>query len=152
MHVKTDKPPSPWMKRTNGNGQVHLPGPGHPAPEDTNNSSNPAAEVLQGPDIRPHAPDIRLLPKARKSGPFAAHPTTPIQRLQKFAPPAQTSGPQPGHPAPPEAPDIRPDARTSGSACLRTVKGRSPCTPSPPRLYILHPLPLSRVSIGLAHM
>ena len=25
---------------------------------------------------------------------------------------------QPGHPAPPEAPDIRPDARTSGSACV----------------------------------
>ena len=28
------------------------------------------------------------------------------------------------------SPDIRPP-------CLRTVKGRGPCTPSPPRLYIL---------------
>ena len=108
MHVKTDKPPSPWMKRTNGNGQVHLPGPGHPAPKDANNSSSPAVEVLEGPDIRPHAPDIRLLPKARKSGPFARHPTPPIQRLQKFCtaspdirPLARTSGPTPGHPAPP---------------------------------------------------
>ena len=98
---KASSPPRP---RTSGQG------PGHPAPEDVNNSSNPAIEVLQGPDIRPHAPDIRLLPKARKSGPFAGHPTPPIQRLQKFCTASpdirpllkpRTSGPTPGHPAPP---------------------------------------------------
>lgn len=54
----------------------------------------------------------------------------------------------------PPSPDIRPfrKARTSSPVCLRTVKGRSPCTLSPRRLYILSHLPLSRVRIGLAHM
>ena len=102
------------------------PSPGHPAAGDINNSSSPANEVLQGPDIRPHALDIRLLRKPRKSGLSPGHPTPPIQRAQNASTPARTSGPQPGHPARPEGPDIWPDARTSGSTCLRTVKGPKP--------------------------
>ena len=111
--------------RDDGRRRRQLPGPGHPAPEDVNNSSSPTAEVLQ-------APDIRRLAKARTSGPSPGNPASTTEDIQKFYPPARTSGPQPGHPAPPEAPDIRPDARTFGSVCLRTVKGRSPCTPSTP--------------------
>ena len=74
MHVKTDKPPSPWMKRTNGNG--------HPTmtpdirPLEHPQQQQPRRPSLQGPDIRRHAtkhpevlpssPDIR--PPARTSG------------------------------------------------------------------------------------
>ena len=150
MHVKTDKPPSSRMKRTNGNGQVHLPGPGHPAmtpdirPLEHPQQQQPRRPGLQGPDIwhpartSGQSPEIR--PKARTSG-------ATLQNIQKFCPPARTSGPQPGHPASPEAPDIRPQpghpaspeapdirpvAQTSGSVCLRRVKGRGPCTPSTP--------------------
>ena len=148
MHVKTDKPPSPWMKRTNGRRQVHLPGPGHPAPEDVNNSSSPAIEVLQGPDIRPQPrtsgssrspgnpaprPDIRrratettvaepsspdIRRPARKSGQKPGHPAPRYRTSRSFAL-------QPGHPAPPEAPDIRPPLSAHS-------KGRGPCTPSTP--------------------
>ena len=155
MHVKTDKPPSPWMKRTNGNGQVHLPGPGHPAkspdirPLEQPQQQQPRRPSLQGPDIRRPArtsgPSPEIRPKARTSG-------ATLQNIQKFCPPARTSGPQPGHPAPPKAPDIRPIARTSGHPCLRTVRAEARVPLRPPRLYILLLLHLSRVSIGLAHM
>ena len=108
------------------------------------------------PDIRPdprisglhHKMHLEAPPTARTSGhmprtsgssrkPGNPAPSPDIRpRLssdyRSFAPPARTSGPQPGHPAPPEAPDIRPVARTSSSVCLRTVKGRGPCTPSTP--------------------
>ena len=142
MHVKTDKPPSPWMKRTNGNGQVHLPGPGHPAPGATTAAAAQTPKPT-GPGHPASSPDIR--PKARTSG-------ATLQNIQKFCPPARTSGPQPGHPAPPEAPDIRPVARTSGHPCLRTVRAEARVPLRPPRLYILLLPHLSRVSIGLAHM
>ena len=56
-----------------------------------------------------------------------------------------------GYPAARDGRMSRLGARMSGPVCLRTLKGRSPCTPSPPRLYILLLLHLSRVSIGLAH-
>jgi hypothetical protein len=96
---------------------------------------------LQGPDIRTSAsrgqkvpadsPDIR--PRARTSGPSrdAGHPA-PARTSGALHRTDLSSGPrQPGHPA--IGPDIRlpAKARTSGLACLRTVKGRGPCTPSP---------------------
>ena len=110
MHVKTDKPPSPWMKRTNGRRQVHLPGPGHPAPEDVNNSSSPAIEVLQGPDIRPQ-PQPRTSGSSRSPGNPAPRPdirrhatetTVAEPSSPDIRPPSPTSGPsgRPGHPAP----------------------------------------------------
>ena len=142
MHVKTDKPPSPWMKRTNGNGQVHLPGPGHPAkspdirPLEQPQQQQPRRPSLQGPDIRR---------PARTSGQKPGHPAPRYRTSRSFAL-------QPGHPASPEAPDIRPDARTSGHPCLRTVRAEARVPLRPPRLYIL-PLHLRfRVSISLAHM
>ena len=61
MHVKTDKPPSPWMKRTNGRRQVPLPGPGHPAPEDVNNRAAQPSKCY----------------RARTSGPSPGHPAPP---------------------------------------------------------------------------
>ena len=155
MHVRTDKPPSSRMKKTNGNGQVHLPGPGHPAmtpdirPLEHPQQQQPRRPSLQGPDIRRPArtsgqsPEIR--PKARTSG-------ATLQNIQKFCPPARTSGPQPRHPASPQAPDIRPVARTSGHPGLRTVRAEARVPLRPPRLYILLLLHLSRVSIGLAHL
>src|SRR3990170_739632 len=132
MHVKTDKPPSPRMKRTNGNGQEHLPGPGHPAmtpdirPLEQPHQQQPSRPSLQGPDIRRPArtsgpiPDIR--PEARKSG--ATH-----QNLQKPPPSARTSGlsRSPGHPA------RRPDIRLRLSA---HSKGPKPMYLFAPRDYI----------------
>ena len=95
MHVKTDKPPSSRMKRTNGNGQVHLPGPGHPAkspdirPLEQPQQQQPRRPSLQGPDIRRPArtsgPSPEIRPKARTSG-------ATLQNIQKFRPPARTSG------------------------------------------------------------
>src|SRR4051812_43836548 len=111
MHVKTDKPPSPWMKKTNGNGQVHLPGPGHPAKarEEKNQwkrtipptgprtadqaPAHPPPGVPTTPPPHPthsyrpqtSGPSLEIRPIARKSG-------TPHQNLQKPAPPARTSG------------------------------------------------------------
>ena len=144
-----DKSPSTRMKEHDERNRRKATGPGHPAPARTSGPSrkpgHPAPAQKSGAHHRRHpklnhvSPDIR--PEARTSGssraaghpaPQPGHPTPPIQRLQKFALPAQTSGPQPVHPAPPEAPDIRPVVRTSGSVCLRTVKGRGPCTPSTP--------------------
>ena len=145
MHVKTDKPPSSRMKRTNGNGQVHLPGPGHPA---------------KAPDIRPlERLPLQLLrhqvptgpghpaPQARTSGPSRGPGysapcleirTPPNPRATWPASPAWTSGPPrtPGHPA----------------SLSANSKGPRPMYPFyHPRLYILYPVQLSRVSIGLAH-
>ena len=128
--ARREEPEKGYRTRTSGPSRK----PGHPAPARIS-----GAHHRRDPKLNHISPDIR--PEARTSGssraaghpaPQPGHPTLPIQRLQKFAPPARTSGPQPGHPAPPEAPDIRPVARTSGSVCLRTVKGRSPCTPLTP--------------------
>ena len=150
MHVKTIKPPSSQMKRTNGRSQEHIPGPGHPAktpdirPLEIHKARH-LQKKLQGPDIRHPArtsglpPEIR--PPGRISGP--GFPNT-----VKMAPTARTSGLrtghsappeapdirhlQPGHPVPREPPDIRPDARTSGAHCLRAAPlGSDPCIPSP---------------------
>ena len=88
-----DKSPSTRMKEHDERNRRKSTGPGHPAPEDVNNSSSPATEVLQGPDIRP-------LPQARTSG------TSPeIRRPSQNAPEAERF-----------SPDIRPEARTSGSS------------------------------------
>jgi hypothetical protein len=120
--------------------------PGHPAPGDVNDSSSPAAQVLQ-------APDIRRQPRTSGASGHPGHPARspeirrPLSREHRGRPrqPGHPA-PQPGHPAPREGPDIRPP-------CLRAVHlGRGPCTPSPLRLYIL-PLHLRfRVSKGLAHL
>ena len=74
-------------------------------------------KCLQAPDIRPRKPGHPALPKvpdirppARKSEPHR----TREQHGQLH---------QPGHPA--RRPDVQPP-------CLRTVKGRGPCTPSTP--------------------
>ena len=79
------------------------------------------------PDIRPHAPDIRLLPKPRTSGPFAGNPAPHHRRQPK---PATLS------------PDIRPEARTSGSsraaghlAPART-SGTCLCAENGPRAHV----------------
>ena len=103
---KASSPPRP---RTSGQG------PGHPAPGATT-----PAEALPPTSTGPGHPA-----RARKSGQKPGNPAPRTRTYRSFHR-------QPGHPAPPEAPDIRPDARTSGSACLCTVKGRSPCTSSPP--------------------
>ena len=97
-------------------------------------------------------PDIRA--KGRTSGACAAAKELHQQTANSIS--GRTSGASPGHPAPrqspdirpfprksgindrrhpevlPSSPDIRPVARTSGPPCLRTVKGRGPCTPSTP--------------------
>ena len=72
--------------------------------------------ILQRPDIRA---------KGRTSGASATagHPALlpEIRTLlhRSWTEPARTSGRDPGHPARPEAPDIRPPTRTSGTcACL----------------------------------
>ena len=110
-------------------------------------------QLLQAPDIRPdprksgahhrrhpklNQVSLDIRPQARTSGPSraAAHPAQlpEIRRPITEAGPCQPGhpAPAPGHPASREGPDIRPVARTSGPVCLRTVKGRSPCTPSLP--------------------
>ena len=148
MHVKTDKPPSPWMKRTNGNGQVHLPGPGHPAmtPDirllEHRQQQQPRSPSLQGPNIRPKPGNPAKSPDIRRHA--TEHP--------EVLPSSPDIRPQPGHPASPEAPDIRPVARPSGHPCRRTVRAEARVPLRLPRLYILFLLHLSRVSIGLAHM
>ena len=110
--MKTDKSPSPWMERTNGRRQEHLPGPGHSA---------------KTPDIRP----LEHRPLQQQSRPSLQGPD--IGRL------ARTSGRRPGNPAfSPDirtslsreqkkchsSPDIRPKARTSGPS-------RAPEHPAP---------------------
>ena len=92
------------------------------------------------------APDIRPFPSPRTSGSHPGNPAPPNPRATNATTPARTSGLP--------SPDIRRrlKARTSGLPFLCTVKGRGPCIPSPPRLYILHLAQLSRVSKGLAHI
>ena len=68
---------------------------------------------------------------ARKSGQSPGNPAPRTRNHRNLHLQPGHPASRPGHPVPPEAPDIRPDARTSGSACLRTVKGRAPCTLSP---------------------
>ena len=89
--------------------------------------------ILQRPDIRA---------KGRTSGASATagHPallpeirTLLSREHQGRAPSARTSGRDPGHPARPEAPDIRPSARTSGLACVH-VSGPMPMYPFRPSL------------------
>ena len=109
------------------------------------------------PDIRPHASDIRLHWKPRTSGPFAGNPAPHHRRQPKPAtlspdirPEARTSGSSraAGHPAP--GPDIRrlparrdgPEAHVSLSHL--PLRG--------PRLYILLPLLHLRVSLVIAHL
>ena len=126
--------------------------------------------TFQAPDIRPRPrtsgpwsvfisnSQAGQVYRARTSGVQPGHPAPAQKSGEKPGNPAPRTRTyrsyrrQPGHLAPPEAPDIRPDARTFSPASLRIVKGRSPCTSSPTRLYILLPLPLSRVSDGLAHI
>ena len=103
-----DKSPSTRMKEDDERTRRKATGPGHPAPEDVNNSSSPATEVLQDPDIRPDpghpappaSPDIRRpsqnAPEAEPRQP--GHPARgPDIRLFVTL---RTSGPQLGHPAP----------------------------------------------------
>ena len=72
--------------------------------------------------------------RARTSGVPPGNPTPRARNYRSSSLQPGHPATWPGHPAPPEAPDIRPDGETSGPACLRIVKGRSPCTPS------FHPL------------
>ena len=125
MHVKTDKPPSPRMERTIGNGQVHLPGPGHPA-------KTPDIRPLEMPPQQPQPSQKSY--RARTSGPAPRTSGLPgssgnpalcpeiLPRLSRDRRSLRRQlghlAPQPRHPATPEAPDIWPDARTSGLACL----------------------------------
>ena len=146
MHVKTDKPPSSRMKRTNGNRQVHLPGPDiRPSPRTSgpwsnHSRSSPDAQAYRArtSGVQPGHPA-----PARKSGQKPGHPAPRYRTSRSFAL-------QPGHPAP--SPDIRPVARTSGHPCLRTVRAKAHVPLRLPRLYILFLLHLSRVSIGLARI
>src|SRR4051812_7774254 len=128
MHVKTDKPPSPWMKRTNGNGQVHLPGPGHSA---------------KAPDIRPlECPPQHQTTRSTATGP--GHPAL------GFSPKNQTP-PTPNHfpesPAPnrkkphptqkhtqagPASPDIRPPSPDIRPLPKHRTSGPTPGHPAPP--------------------
>ena len=142
MHVKMYKPASSRMKKTNGRSQGHLPGPGHPATT---------------PDVRP----------------LALHPPQPLRRQDTTGPghpasPARTSGPSqaPGNPA--ASSDIRtptnPRATWLASLALRkhpdiwpplsahSVRAEARVPLRPHRLYILHLILFSRVSIGLAHI
>ena len=118
------------------------PGPRHPTPApdirplETSTTATIQQPKLQDPDMRP---------QPRTSGPAPARTSglcPEIRRPSQNIPEAEPL--QPGHPALREGPDIRPVARTSGPVCLRTVKGRGPCTLSPPRLYI--------PQIGRAHV
>ena len=107
------------------------PQPGHPAPEDVNNSSSLAIEALQGPDIRPgpghpaprDSPEIR-----RQPGHMAPH----HRMSRSWIKPAQTSGPAPGHPASP--------------ACVQCVRAEAH-VPLRPLDYIYSP---STYVLGLA--
>ena len=95
MHVKTDMPPSSQMKGTNGNGQVHLPGPGHPAPGATTAAAAQTPKPT-GPGHPASSPDIRPQPgNPAKSPDIRRHATEHPEVL-------------------PSSPDIRPPARTSG--------------------------------------
>src|SRR4051812_39747544 len=95
MHVKTDKPPSPRMKRTTGRRQ----------------------RKLQGPDIRPPSPDIQLLRNPRTSGPpQPGYPAPTPKDTRRLTPSARTPGPSPGRPASHEAPDIRPQPGNPASS------------------------------------
>ena len=119
---------------------------------------------MEGAKSISQAPDIR--PRPRTSGPWSVfhYSSTAAESYRpRISGPGspdirpllspRRSGHRPGNLAPqnPRAENATTPARTSGLPCLCTVKGRGPCIPSPPRLYILHPVQLSRVSIGLAH-
>ena len=96
MHVKTDKPPSSRMKRTNGNGQVHLPGPGHPAkspdirPLEQPQQQQPRRPSLQGPNIRPQPGNPVKSPDIRRHA--TEHPEV-LPSIPDIRPPARTSDP-----------------------------------------------------------
>uniref|UniRef100_A0A8R7UDI3 Uncharacterized protein n=1 Tax=Triticum urartu TaxID=4572 RepID=A0A8R7UDI3_TRIUA len=127
MHMKTDKSPSPRMKRLNGRRQEHLPSPEHPAVtpdirplESSTTAAQPPSAYR--PRSGPTSPDIRPFPSSQISGLQPGNPDPSEPEGNKPAALARTSGC--------ESPDIGPDARTSGLPCLRTVKGRGPCSPS----------------------
>ena len=83
---------------------------------------------------------------ARKSGQKPGHPAPRYRTSRSFALQPGHPAPQPGHPAPPEAPDIRPVARTSGHPCLRTVRAEAR-VPLRPLDYIYS---FSSIFLGLA--
>jgi hypothetical protein len=140
MDVKTNKSLSSWKKRNDGRIRRGLQDP----------DIRPLEHLPQQPPSRqvPTGPGHPAKPGNLASGPEIRRPQ--YRDHQDDAWPARTSGPRtrtsgvsgrPGHPA--RRPDVRPPLST------HSVRARGPCTPSPPRLYILL-LPLSRVSKGLA--
>ena len=70
-----DKSPSTRMKEHDERNRRKATGPGHPAPEDVNNSSSPAAEVLQ-------APDIRRQPRTSDASRRPGHPAFPWKSVK----------------------------------------------------------------------
>ena len=129
MHVKMDKLPTPRMKRTSRKGQVHLPGPGHPAPRPRTSglprtsgplAKNPVPRTRQHrrvhrqpghPAPRPRTSGLPRSPghpaPARKSGASIQEPQRPNHPARTSGVLARTSGASgsPGHPA--RCPDIR---------------------------------------------
>ena len=83
------------------------PWPGHPAPEDVNNNSSPAAEVLE-------APDIRRQPQTSGASPTPGHTALPRKSGQNIPESTVTSSVSPD--IRPASPDIRLPVkpRTSG--------------------------------------
>ena len=129
MHVKTNKSPSSWMKRTNRRSQEQLPGPGHPTmtpdiwplehpPRQPPSTYRPRTSG-HSPDIRP-SPDIRAFPWKSGIERQNAPEAWPLQPGHPAR--AWTSGDSrsPGHLAP--SPDIR-----HLPACRERAKG--PCIP-----------------------
>ena len=97
--------------------------------------------------------------QARTSGPQPGYPARcpeirrPSPDSAETVDPARTSGliaRTSGASRRPEHPARRPAVRPPLPAC--NASGTCPLYPFAPRLYILHPLPLSGVSLGLAHV
>ena len=122
MRMKTDKSPSPRMRRTNGRSQEHLPGPGHPAkapdiwPQEHlplqllhhQVPTGPRHPARQARTSGPASPDIQPFLRSRISGLLPGNPDTPEpeSNMATFTSPdiwhsanARTSGPTPGCPA-----------------------------------------------------
>ena len=105
------------------------PRPRTSGPWNLTHSSRPTAKYHQ-------RPDIRRQPRTSGVSPKPGHPALPpeIRHRQQKAPEVWPL--QPGHPAPPEAPGIRPPARTSAPA--RAQPGQRPMYPFPTYPFVAY--------------
>uniref|UniRef100_A0A8R7R325 Uncharacterized protein n=1 Tax=Triticum urartu TaxID=4572 RepID=A0A8R7R325_TRIUA len=97
MHMKTDKPPSPQMKRNAGRRRRHLQGPDIAPSPDVRPLKTPTTAEFQPPSpykprtSGPASPDVRPFPSAQISSLQLGNPDPSEPESNKPAAPSRTS-------------------------------------------------------------